>query len=217
MTWRIPEQQAWAPSLWWHWEVPWDVQSLPPVLWKQSGGVLLGRGVDRAFVKGTAEVQPAFLFAWDVANFHSPVTQKSKANKGIFRWCLHAFSFVFPCRERQPLNLGWGWGGEPGTSSWREEAYVRWEAQSPVKLNWGAVDLCPAQGSQLLSRECKMTFRDSPASLTIGSLTETVTDLENLGTGGTWVIHSDIPWTPSEMETSLSSQGNPFCLCTVPA
>lgn len=67
--------------------------------------------MDGAFGKGTAEVQPAFLFAWDAANLRSPVTQKRRANKGIFRWSLRAFSFVFPCREGRLLNLGVGWGG----------------------------------------------------------------------------------------------------------
>lgn len=72
--------------------------------WWGGGRALLGEEVwMRAFAKGTAEVEPAFLFVWDAASLCSAVTQKRKANKGIFRWSLRAFSFVFPCKERQPV------------------------------------------------------------------------------------------------------------------
>lgn len=69
-----------------------------------GGCALLGEEVwMRAFAKGTTEVEPAFLFVWDAASLCSAVTQNRKANKGIFRWSLRAFSFVFPCKERQPV------------------------------------------------------------------------------------------------------------------
>lgn len=86
-------------------------------------GVPAGKAVLGEPVEGP-EVQLA-PWVWD----GQPVLTRGsegKANKGVFRGPLHAFSFVLPCRERQPpwaLNPGQGarqpqrrgglWGPKP--------------------------------------------------------------------------------------------------------
>lgn len=74
-----------------------------PSPWSVRTGLAGGGGGDGSLPKGhgvSGGCLPVCL-----GRCQPTVTQKRKANKGIFRWSLRAFSFVFPWRERQPPQV----------------------------------------------------------------------------------------------------------------
>lgn len=78
---------------------------VPPGRSAVSSPVLREQGCTReevctgAFAKGTADVEPGFLFVWDSASPCSAVTRKRKANKG-FSDGLRALSPLFSRGEK---------------------------------------------------------------------------------------------------------------------
>lgn len=81
-----------------------------------------------AFAKGTAQVEPGFLFVWGPASPCSAVTRRRKANKGIFRCFLLCFPVEGEAAAVGPLNLGLE---KPGMRSWRGEGLCEMRSLKP--------------------------------------------------------------------------------------